>query len=251
MIRLLLRPRWLALLVVVLLLAGLFIGLGRWQLRRLDQRQASNARIEARLAEPQVAFSAVVVAAAGGDEVAYRRVSVDGRYDPDRELLLRSRSFRGEPGRHLLTPLLLADGRALLVNRGWLPLPLDATPVDEAAPPLEVSLVGRIFPEQDPPSGPLVPRDPPEGPLDVSYYIDTDRFAAQFPYDLEPWYLELESQTPPQPGELPLPPPPPELTEGPHLAYALQWFSFAVIALVGYGVLVRRELRVVADRTGP
>lgn len=238
----LLRPRWLLLHLTVLAAVILFVLLGLWQLRRLDERRSANARSEAQLALDPVAFEALP--GAPGGEIAGRRVLIEGRYDPERELLLRARSYRGEPGWHLLTPLLLDDERALLIDRGWLPQPLDETPVPQAAPPTgRVALEGRLFAERDPPSGPLVPRDPPEGDLEVAYYIDTDRLAGQFPYRLEPYYLELERQTPAQAGELPVPPEAPELSEGSHLAYAVQWFAFALIALIGYGALLRGGAR--------
>ena len=61
------------------------------------------------------------------------------------------------------------------------------------------------------------------------------------PYELVPWFIQLQRQTPAG-GELPVPEPPPQLSEGPHLSYAFQWFAFATIAAVGYVTLVRREV---------
>jgi surfeit locus 1 family protein len=71
--------------------------------------------------------------------------------------------------------------------------------------------------------------------------VDVGAIARDLPYDVVPWFLQLQTQSPPS-GELPLPEPPPELTEGPHLSYAFQWFAFATIAAVGYVILVRREV---------
>ena len=239
-----LRPRWLFLHLTVLVATVLFVSLGLWQLRRLEGRRTSNATIEAQLARAPVPFGALLAELGADGDPDQRRVIVSGRYDPERELLLRSRSYRGEPGRHVLTPLLLDGDSALLVDRGWVPLPFDTPPLAQAAPPPgTVELEGRLFAERDPPTGPLVPRDPPDGELTIAYYIDTDRLAAQFPYALEPFYLELERQVPVQEGELPVPPQPPELSEGSHLSYALQWFAFALIAVVGYGALLRRGRR--------
>ena len=69
------------------------------------------------------------------------------------------------------------------------------------------------------------------------------RIGRGLPYTLEPVFLELANQTPAQSGQLPVPPPPPEVTRGSHLAYALQWFSFALIGIVGYAALLRSVLR--------
>jgi surfeit locus 1 family protein len=230
--------------LTVLLAVISFVSLGLWQLRRLEARRNANARIEAQLALAPVAYHTLLAEFGPDGDPDYRRVVVTGRYDPERELLLRSRSFQGEPGWHLLTPLLLDGERALLIDRGWLPLGFDAPPIAEAAPPAgAVTLEGRLFAEHDPPSGPVVPRDPPEGALTIACYIDTDRLAAQLPWALEPYYLELERQTPSQTGELPVLPEVPQLSEGSHLGYALQWFAFALISLVGYGALLRSSGR--------
>jgi surfeit locus 1 family protein len=71
------------------------------------------------------------------------------------------------------------------------------------------------------------------------------------PFRLLPVYLQLSEQDPPQVEGLPAPAPLPELSEGPHLGYALQWFAFATIALVGYVVLLRRGRRPAADGDSP
>ena len=65
----------------------------------------------------------------------------------------------------------------------------------------------------------------------------------EIPYQLFPLPVQLQEQSPAQAGDLPVAIGPPQLTEGPHLSYAGQWFTFATIALVGYVVLVRREVR--------
>ncbi|MGH2629815.1 MAG: SURF1 family cytochrome oxidase biogenesis protein, partial [Actinomycetota bacterium] len=72
--------------------------------------------------------------------------------------------------------------------------------------------------------------------------VDIGAIAHDVPYELVPWFLQLQRDTPSS-GELPVPEPPPELTEGPHLNYALQWFAFATIAVAGYGILMQREVR--------
>jgi cytochrome oxidase assembly protein ShyY1 len=79
--------------------------------------------------------------------------------------------------------------------------------------------------------------------------LDVAGIASTLPYDLAPHPLQLVEQTPSQTGDLPVPVPLPELSEGPHLSYAIQWFSFAAIALAGAAILVRREKRI--PRGGP
>ncbi len=251
--RKLLSPRWLAGHLLALTLVVLFINFGFWQLRRLDQREAYNALLESRLSaapEPLAALKAtysLTAAAEAESSALYRRAQATGRFDPAREVLLRSRARDGQPGYHVLTPLVLAgDERALLVDRGWVPFELDAPPIAEATPPAgEVMVTGTLFPRQVPPTG-FGAKDPPTGELAAVFWVDTERLSQQLPYALEPVFLELNAQTPGQtPGQsaaLPIPPPAPELGAGSHLSYALQWFSFALIGVVGYGFLLRGVL---------
>ncbi len=243
--KVLLSPRWLAGHLLALVLAVLFINFGFWQLGRHADRQASNALLEARLAAEPLTYQARVESAE--DDWAYRRATVRGRYAPEHEVLLRSRARDGQPGYHVLTPLLFEEGRALLIDRGWVPYDVGDPPVTAALPPEgEVELSGILFPRELQPEGPLaslVARDPAEGELKALFYVDTERLERQLPYALEPRYLSLEQQTPPQVGQLPLKPLPPRLDGGPHLGYAIQWFAFALIGLIGYPLLLRQVLR--------
>jgi surfeit locus 1 family protein len=244
----LLRPRWLLGHVLALGLVLLFVNFGFWQLRRLQVRQAENALIARRLAAEPIPLAELLE---GGpsepEELAYRRATATGTYDVSGEVLLRSRSRQGQAGWHVLTPLVQESGRALLVDRGWVPYMVDEPPVEEAAPPEgTVRVEGMLRAEQDPPEGwpaRFAPRDPAEGALRSAYYVDVERLAPQIPYPLEPVYLELSRQTPEGDGSFPLPPEPPEREQGSHLSYALQWFSFALIGAVGYALLLRRTAR--------
>lgn len=249
-------PRWLLGHLLALSLVVLFVNLGFWQLRRLGQRDAYNTLLEARLtAEPQP-FAALAqdfsldAPAEAEDSVVYRRAAATGRFDSAHEVLLRSRALDGQPGYHVLTPLRLASGRALLVDRGWVPFEFDTPPVRQAVPPtVPVTVTGFLQPAQRPVEGGmmgalgLVQRDPAEGELEAVFYVDPARLERQLPYRLEPVFLELQTQTPAQPGRLPVPPASPDLSRGSHLSYALQWFAFALIGIVGYAVLLRSTVR--------
>ena len=252
----LLTPRWLFGHLLALSLVVLFVNFGFWQLRRLAQRQAYNTLLEARLeAKPQpfneLAKQYLLTASERAENsAAYRRAQVTGRFDTANELLLRSRALNEQPGYHVLTPLRLASGRALLIDRGWVPFALDNPPIREAAPPTgQVQVTGILQPAQPEPKGDgflgslgLVQKDPAAGKLDAVFFVDPARIGVGRPYTLEPVFLELAAQTPAQSGQLPVPPPPPEISQGPHLSYAFQWFSFALIGVVGYVVLLRGVL---------
>jgi cytochrome oxidase assembly protein ShyY1 len=214
-----------------LLAAAVCIRLGVWQLDRLEQRRAANARILHGLAAPPLRLDA----AASGEDLAFRRATVRGRWDPAHEVILYGRPLEGRPGNHVLTPLVLGDGRALLVDRGWVPAEIDAGPVGggAAAVGVEVEVTGTLLPADGGGA-------PASSPVRVVRSVDVALLDAQIPSDLiDGVYLLLASQRPAV--DEPVPAPLPELTEGPHRSYAIQWFLFAAIALVGSVLLARRD----------
>jgi surfeit locus 1 family protein len=235
----LLRPRWIGLTVFAVVVVGICVRLGLWQLDRLEGRRDANARYAEGLAEPPRPLEDLLDS---GGRLAHRRAVATGRYDPEREVILYGRTLDGVAGNHVLTPLVLADGRAVIVDRGWVPIEMDRPPVDAAPPAGEVEVRGTLFADQPGGAG-----DVQEGGDRVTTVrtVDIEAIARDVPYELSPWFLQLRSQSPAA-GDLPVAVPEPELTDGPHLGYAFQWFAFATIAAVGYAVLARREVRDVA-----
>lgn len=241
------RPFWLQgkwimghVLAVVLVVA--FVNLGFWQLRRLEEKQAVNAAIEARSSLPVQPAEEVVSPAAGFGEVerlAYRRVRARGTYDADASVLVRSRSLDGRPGFHVLTPLVDDDGVALVVNRGFTPYtpePAQALAATQP-PPGEVEVTGLLLSTQEREG--IGPTDPPEGVLSEISRVDLGRLQQQYGLDLYPLFLQLEAQSPPPASQLPIALGPPEQSEGNHRAYAVQWFVFAAIGAGGWPLLLR------------
>jgi cytochrome oxidase assembly protein ShyY1 len=234
--RFLLRPRWITLILGVAVLAAVFVQLGDWQLDRRTQRHAHNALVAANSQRPPRPVQEVL---APGKPVPpaqeWTRVIIHGRYDADHQTLVRYRPLDGAPGFHVLTPLVPQDGAAVLVDRGWIPRPSGSEAATAPSPPSgEVTVVARVRRSEEAPPGQARPRS---GQV---RFIDTDQLAADLPYPVVDGYVELVEQRPTA-GELPRPVPPPQLSEGPHLAYGLQWYLFAVIAVVGLGVLIYDE----------
>jgi surfeit locus 1 family protein len=241
----LLSRRWIAAHLTVLAVAGVFVSLGKWQLDRLHERREQVEIIRRRGSLPIADLDQVLPSPAVGSEVAsrlaYRRVAVRGTYDPEREVLLEGRSHLGRPGSHVLTPLRTADGSALIVSRGWVPMALDDPPLAEASPPAgEVSVTGTLL--SPPPRGPFGPAEPPAGRLERLSRIDIERLRQQLPYAVYPLFLQLERQTPDGGQALPALAPLPRPEEGPHLSYAIQWFSFAVFGAATYIAYLRRQV---------
>lgn len=216
------------------------LALSAWQFDRLQTRRADNARLITRSQQPPAPLEEL---AGGAEEAAlYRRAEAAGGYDLVEEVLLRSRSYQGRPGHHLLTPLVTASGTALIVDRGWVPLDVDEPGATRTqAPQDRVEVTGILLASES--KGFLSLADPPPGEVDSLPRADLDRLSEQLPYPVYPLYLRLQEQVPPNPGDLPEPVPVPEPDDGPHLSYAVQWLFFAVAAAVVYGALVRKERR--------
>jgi surfeit locus 1 family protein len=212
--------------------AALFVWAGFWQLDRLGQRRARNAIFERRIAAAPAAWSDTTA-------VRYRRVRVSGVPDYEREIVLVGRSRGGSPGVNLVTPLRLAGSdTAVLVNRGWVYSP-DATRIDHArwreGETLDVEGYVEAFTEPGPGDLPANQR--------VARRLSYGAVSARFPYPIAPAYVVAVDSGTAARSDVPARPPIPVSDEGPHLGYALQWFAFAVIAVVGAGIAVRADRR--------
>ncbi len=226
--------KWWITTILVILGAALCVRLGIWQLDRLAQRRVFNAHVFAMQAMPPLNLPASVDLTA----MEYRAVTASGTYDFENQVALRNQFNGDQYGYHLLTPLKLPDGEAILVDRGWIPSDGNSTPADwrkydQTGP---VTVQGQIRSEQTQPSFGSV-ADPTLAPgqtrLDFWIYVNLDRIKLQMPYSILPVYIQLD----PDPGRTqpPIPfQPVLDLTEGPHQGYAIQWFSFATLLVAGY-----------------
>jgi surfeit locus 1 family protein len=247
MYRFLRTPRWIAGLIVVTTVVLVFIALGNWQLSRHREVQLENQIASARItAEPEELGAMLAAAGTSIDSLEYRRATARGVFEPVGELLVRNEVNNGTAGFHVITPFRF-DGETILVNRGWVPLAFDTPPV-EAAPPPEGSVEIDLLLRASQPI-PRFGRVEPEGELDVINRIDLERLSRQFD-DLAPVWAQL---VPSDDVEgLPVPLDLPTFDDnGPHLAYAAQWFLFALITVVGSGFLIRSTARKSAGRKNP
>jgi surfeit locus 1 family protein len=242
----LLRPRALVSHLLVLTVAVTCVSLGLWQLDRLDQVRANNDRLADRLDDDPVDLTELMAAEVDPDALEFRPVTVSGVYRHDDEVLQRGQSHQQQQGFHVLTPLEVGDDEVVLVRRGWVPSDLSEPPVDEAAPPGgEVTLTGILEkPVEQPGFG---PRDPDEGTLARVFHADTERLDRQIDGELFEMVLRLDAPDDAAFDDLPVGLATPELDEANHLSYALQWFSFALLALITYAAWLwkrhRREQR--------
>jgi cytochrome oxidase assembly protein ShyY1 len=231
-LRLLVRPRWIALSLLVVTLVVVFIELGLWQLRRLDDRRALNAALSASASGTPIPLDEL-----RSDRAAeWTLIQAEGRYDSDAQLLVRNRPFEGTNGFHVVTPLFTENDRVLLVLRGWVPAGTTARepPAVPPPPPGDVSVTGRLRTTET--ARRALEADIP-GQVTA---LDTQAIGDLLDEPVYEDYVELTAQDPP-PGDVPQLLPAPAISPGPHLAYAVQWFAFAAIAIGGWVMLLRRE----------
>lgn len=239
-----LRPRWVLGHVVVIVLVVLFVSLGGWQLRRLDDKRAHNDVLRERSTTVVELPTEGWSGEAATSDLAFRRVRAVGRYDAASEVLVRYRSHDGAPGYHVLTPFHTAHG-VVIVNRGWVPMRLgEQWPAPDAAPRSgEVEISGLLLPTEGParlppspagsPSAVAGPRAPMFGAVHIP---ELERHLGHELYDLS---LQLDRTSDASPS-YPVALSSPSYDESRHLSYALQWFVFAAGAFAGWLVLVRK-----------
>lgn len=234
--KLVIRPALVVGTVVALLIALMCVRFGFWQLERRTQRAALNDAVESRMSMPPMALEPGVADSTG---LIYRRVTLSGDTDPERTFVWVGRMYRGSPGVHLLMPV-RQPGRdhAVLLDRGWVPSP-DAFTVDVTAYPEEPAVLveGIVLPLPD--ADPTAPGREAGGR--TIRRLDRAALEVRLPYSLPPFYVQRlgapRGEATVGPRALPLP----ELDPGPHLGYAIQWFSFAAIALGGWLILLMRR----------
>jgi surfeit locus 1 family protein len=231
--------RWILATFLVIAAMAVMVRLGIWQLDRLEQRRAFNARVLAQVNQPPLLLTDQALNAdlAG---MEYRPVIVEGEYDHSQEVALRNQAWNDQIGVHLLTPLKIAGSdRAVLVDRGWVPVQdFNSHDWSQYTEPGKVRVQGVIRDSSSKPD--FGKRNDPPGRLDIWNFANVGRIAEQVSYPLLPIYI----QQAPDPAWTGLPhrsQPELDLTEGPHLGYAFQWFTFAAILGLGYPFFIRRQ----------
>ena len=231
--------------LLVILGAALCIRLGIWQLDRLDQRRTFNAHVESMWAAPTITIPDELMDFSF-ETMEYRSIQAQGEYDYDSQVALRNQYMEDLYGYHLLTPLVIGEGIAVIIDRGWIPAEGNDNPDDwdiyDSVDGI-VNLAGIIRQGQEKPDIGGRP-DPTLGPnqssLNFWNNVNLDRIADQMPYKLLNIYIQIDpiegQENPPIPYQ-----PEIELSEGPHLGYAGQWFTFAAILFFGYPFFIRKR----------
>jgi surfeit locus 1 family protein len=248
LLRKMFQRKWLIATLLVFAGTALCIRLGIWQLDRLQQRRAFNAQFESARSAPELDLNQELPPDITAME--WRSVRAAGEYDFANQVALRNQYNGDQYGYHLLTPLLFdpstgsGQATAVLVDRGWIPAEGNPAPANwrkyDEPNPVEVS--GQIRLGQAKPAfGGVADVLPENGAkLEIWNNADLAHIIPQLPYPVLPVYIQPAENSadndPPIPSQ-----PAVEITEGPHLGYALQWFTFATILFVGYPFYLRKQ----------
>lgn len=239
MFALLLTPRWLSYLALTVVFAIVASVFGLWQWDRRTQAVAAITVLDTNWASEPInleEWSGLEGTFPRAEE--WKPVLVEGEYLASDQILARTRPRTGQVGFEVLVPFQTLTGPIVLVNRGWVPTgeTQDFPDFLPTPPSGVVNVVGRLKPSEPL----LLRRGAPPGQV-PSIYLDG--IAELYAYPLETEFFVLVASESPAPSQAPLPALKPQLDEGPHLSYTLQWFVFAALAFIGFFWLLRQEYR--------
>ncbi len=241
-LRFVVSRRWALFALAVILLAWGSWALGEWQFHRLEDRKARNAVVERNEALPPAPVGQVL---APGRKVAasdaWRLVSATGTYDLSDTVIIRYRTRDGASGVDVVVPLVTTEGPALLVDRGWIATDNRGVDTSEVpAPPAgEVTVVGWVRADAT--------GDSTSVSNQSSRSISSVEIGAALEREVYGGFVELKSETP-EPEQSLAAVELPELDNGPHFFYGLQWWFFGLLAIFGFFYLLYDEWR--AERSG-
>lgn len=236
-LRFLVSRRWIVFALVVVFLAWVAWRLGEWQFHRLDDRKERNAIIERNeKAGPAPVTDVLSPGTDPSESEEWRVVEATGTYAVDDTVIVRYRTRDGEAGVDVVVPLELADGTSLLVDRGWYATDnRGATSEDVPAPPSgEVTVTGWVRQDAEGDSTQVTDRS--------TRAVDSARIGDALGRDVLGGWIDLRSESP-EPATPLLGAELPELDNGPHFFYGLQWWFFGVLAVFGFFYLIYDELR--------
>lgn len=229
--------RWAALVLFVAVLGVTFVKLGQWQLRRLDERRADNHVVRVNEAAPVAEFGDIFNHPIGeADE--WKRVRVTGTFDAEHQFVIRYRDNSDDSGYEVVAPLRTTDGRTVLIDRGFVALDGGQQIIRNAPPPPAgtVTVIGRVRADE-------TGRDSATVPVDGhARLINSVKIGAALGRPVVSGYIDAMTMSPADPTtfqQIDLP----ELSDGPHFWYAVQWFMFTGIGVLGVVVFIRGDLR--------
>jgi len=234
--------RWLGYLAFAIVFAIACGFLSNWQLARSKEAAAANALVTANFDQSPVPLAdELPTLGAYSPKQEWKRVTVTGTYERDKQLLVRNRPFNGSPGFEVLTPLRTADGSLFIVDRGWVPTGNTTASPDHvpAAPAGTVTVVARLKASEPAIAGRTATGDQ-VGTIQLS--VVKEKLGGADVYTGAYGLLASED---PAPATAPTPTvtSPPTQDEGLHWSYMIQWIIFALIGFFGLGYALVTEYR--------
>lgn len=221
---------------MTLVALAILLGLGVWQLQRLQWKSGLIAAIETNLAQP---VSPLPSGAIDVEAWRYRKAGITGRFHHDKEIHLYSASAQGKPGYQIITPVERPDGSFVMFNRGWVPLE-NRAPQTRQAGQIEGLLTLTGIVRKPWTQNIFVAENEPQA--NIWFYGDLDGMA-KFLGIVHYAPLFLEADETPNPGGLPIGGQSRVKISNDHLSYALTWFSLAIALLLVYGFYVAEQIR--------
>ncbi|PFG31383.1 SURF1 family cytochrome oxidase biogenesis protein [Paramicrobacterium agarici] len=232
--------RWVGYLAVAIVFAIVCGFLSNWQVNRLHEKEHVQALVDSNWSADPVPLDQVVADPADFDDShEYQPVTMTGEYLIDEQVLVRNRPRSGRPGFEVITPLKLESGLIFMVDRGWVPTGNEQDRPDSipAPPDGQVTVTARVKPGE-----PELPGRSASGDQiatihlpDLASRVSSDSYTAA--------YGLLVSENPAPQESRPLPAFQPEINQGMHLSYAIQWVIFALLAFAFLAYAVRQEYR--------
>ena len=225
----LLRPRWIILTFLLAILIYLFIELSGWQFDRYHQRIDRNKDFVTAVAGVPIPIENISQL---NNLKQWGKVSLSGQYLDAKSKLVRKRYLKNSLGFWVLTPFQLANKEIILVNRGWIPSANSST--SELAipnsPTQQVLIEGYLRPMEK------FKANPTDLPSNQINDINTEKFQGNI---YPNFYVQVGKSNPAEKdiGIIDLP----EVSNGPHLSYAIQWILFALLLPIGWYVLLKNE----------
>jgi cytochrome oxidase assembly protein ShyY1 len=219
-----------------------FQALSNWQWHRLQDRQIANIAIQEQIDKEPVAISELIVTGEDSksvpDHSQWRTVEMSGSWLQGDQVLVRKKSLESDLGLWVVTPLKLVDGTIVMVNRGWTAAANSAidSPVVAEVPVGTIEVLGRLreVTERTKPA----PTDLPDGQVDRIIPLEI----VDSPDTLSNAYVEMTASRPESKSSEIRTLPAPEVTEGAHRSYAIQWMFFEIMTVIGWIILVRNEV---------
>jgi cytochrome oxidase assembly protein ShyY1 len=219
-----------------------FQALSNWQWHRLQDRQIANIAIQEQIDKEPVAISEILISGDASrtvpDHSQWRTVELSGAWLSADQVLVRKKSLESDLGLWVVTPLKLADGTVVMVNRGWTAAANSAidSPVVAEVPVGTIEVLGRLreVTERTKPA----PTDLPDGQVDRVIPLEI----IDSPETLSNAYVEMTASRPESKSSEIRTLPAPEVTEGAHRSYAIQWMFFEIMTVIGWIILVRNEV---------